>query len=171
MAEEINFTELSEEETTEEKLNVSGVVDKLEFVDEDDATLTFDAGKRLQIELRDANGNPYYYYLNKNGVKKLHDYLGKYCEKINAIPRFFLDKRAGCAAVRDRQHIKHDPTYPGLHKDTVDVVEYRHGYTANNQWNMNETDIEDLNSLCEDLNEKHNLLKLWKPIDGLDLTK
>jgi hypothetical protein len=30
--------------------------------------------------------------------------------------RYFLDKRVGCAAVRDRQHPDYDETYPGLHQ-------------------------------------------------------
>lgn len=41
--------------------------------------------------------------------------------------RFFIDERGGCIAVRDRLHPLHDPTYPGLHNDTADVIFYAHG--------------------------------------------
>lgn len=40
-------------------------------------------------------------------------------------PRYFVDERVGCIAVRDQKHT--DPEYPGLHEDTEGVVWYRHG--------------------------------------------
>lgn len=40
-------------------------------------------------------------------------------------PRYFVDERGGCVAVRDRTRT--DPDYPGLHHDTEGVVLYRHG--------------------------------------------
>lgn len=36
--------------------------------------------------------------------------------------RYFVDKRVGCIAVRDR--LQTDPDYPGLHSDTRGVVRY-----------------------------------------------
>lgn len=76
--------------------------------------------------------------------------------KPDVLPRYFVDIRGGCAAVRDRLNRKYDPTYPGLHRDTVDVVEYRHGFTGNGQWNMKPEDIEELNNVCESLNYNYN---------------
>jgi hypothetical protein len=37
-------------------------------------------------------------------------------------PRYFVDERIGCIAVRDRA--KTDPEYPGLHPDTEGVVKF-----------------------------------------------
>jgi hypothetical protein len=66
--------------------------------------------------------------------------------------RYFVDVRSGCAAVRDREHEKYDPTYPGLHSDTSDIFEYRHGYIGEDSWNMKQEDIDYLNNLCDTLN-------------------
>lgn len=68
--------------------------------------------------------------------------------------RYFVDIRSGCGAVRDREHEDFDETYQGLHHDTCDVVEYKHGYTDNGIWMMSEDDIKYLNDLCENLNNK-----------------
>ena len=40
------------------------------------------------------------------------------------MPRYFVDIRGGCGAVRDKWHKSYDEDYPGLHSDTPDVVEY-----------------------------------------------
>ena len=56
--------------------------------------------------------------------------------------RFFIDKRAGCIAVRDRQHPQYDSTYQGLHFDTPDVICYFHGKQGKDSWyvgNMEES--------------------------------
>ena len=37
-------------------------------------------------------------------------------------PRFYVDERAGCVAVRDRT--KTNPDYPGLHEHTAGVVKF-----------------------------------------------
>lgn len=37
-------------------------------------------------------------------------------------PRYFVDDRTGCIAVRDRRWT--DPEYQGLHRDTVGVVRF-----------------------------------------------
>jgi len=69
--------------------------------------------------------------------------------------RFILDIRCGCAAVRDTKHPKYDKDYPGLHKDTCDVVEYRHGFQNHEKgcWEMKEEDIQFLKDYCDSLNE------------------
>ncbi len=70
------------------------------------------------------------------------------------MPRFFLDKRAGCAAIRDRQHPKYNEDYQGLHNDTPDVVEYIHGFQNHDEkcWDMKPEDIEYLENYCASLN-------------------
>lgn len=70
------------------------------------------------------------------------------------MPRFFLDKRAGCAAIRDRQHPKYNEDYQGLHNDTCDVVEYKHGFQNHEKgcWDMSPEDIEYLENYCASLN-------------------
>lgn len=66
--------------------------------------------------------------------------------------RYFLDIRSGCAAVRDSYHPKHEKGYPGLHHDTIDVVEYRHGFRSEDGWAMKQSDIDYLTELCNKLN-------------------
>lgn len=70
------------------------------------------------------------------------------------MPRFILDVRVGCAAVRDTMHPRYNKDYPGLHHDTCDVVEYKHGYknTENGCWEMAEEDIKYLTNYCASLN-------------------
>lgn len=74
--------------------------------------------------------------------------------KDKPLPRYFLDIRGGCGAVRDKWHDTYHPDYPGLHSDTSDVVEYRHGYVSDGKWNMKEEDIELLTDLCSKLNNE-----------------
>lgn len=72
----------------------------------------------------------------------------------NVMPRFFVDLRSGCGAVRDRLHPNFDPDYQGLHNDTCDVVEYRHGFqnSETKSWDMKQEDIDFLNERCASLN-------------------
>lgn len=70
--------------------------------------------------------------------------------------RYFVDIRGGCGAVRDREYKSYDVTYPGLHSDTSDVVEYRHGFIGDNCWNMKQEDINELNELCNKLNNQQD---------------
>jgi hypothetical protein len=68
--------------------------------------------------------------------------------------RFILDIRCGCAAVRDTKHPEYDKDYQGLHLDTCDVVEYRHGFRNSEKgcWEMREEDIKFLTDYCASLN-------------------
>jgi hypothetical protein len=75
-------------------------------------------------------------------------------ETTRIMPRYFVDIRGGCGAVRDKWHESYDEDYEGLHNDTRDVVEYKHGYTDNGVWNMKQEDIDYLNQLCERLNNE-----------------
>ena len=70
------------------------------------------------------------------------------------MPRFILDVRCGCAAVRDTKHPRYDKDYQGLHHDTCDVVEYRHGYQNAEKgcWEMSDDDIKCLSDYCASLN-------------------
>lgn len=68
--------------------------------------------------------------------------------------RYFLDIRAGCAAIRDREHKDYDESYPGLHHYTPDVVEYIHGYTAYGRWTLSEDELDRLRDKCNELNKK-----------------
>jgi hypothetical protein len=74
--------------------------------------------------------------------------------KGDVMPRFILDIRCGCAAVRDTEHPRYDKDYPGLHHDTCDVVEYKHGYknTEKECWEMAGDDIKYLTDYCASLN-------------------
>lgn len=48
--------------------------------------------------------------------------------------RFFVDKRTGCVAVRDRLSPGHDPDYKGLHPDTPDIILYFIGTRVPKDW-------------------------------------
>lgn len=71
--------------------------------------------------------------------------------------RYFVDIRSGCAAIRDRHHPDYNPDYQGLHFDTIDVVEYKHGFQNKEiqSWDMLPEDIEHLVNKCKILNEKN----------------
>jgi len=70
--------------------------------------------------------------------------------------RFFVDIRGGCGAVRDSWHESFDKDYPGLHSDTPDVIDYKHGFTDNGVWKMNDDDVDFLNKLCDNLNKNNH---------------
>ncbi len=70
----------------------------------------------------------------------------------NPMPRYFLDIRSGCGAVRDKWHKDYDVDYPGLHQDTPGVVKYIHGQVEAGSWAMRNEDLEDLADLCNALN-------------------
>lgn len=75
--------------------------------------------------------------------------------KVNpALPRFFVDERGGCIAVRDRTLT--DPEYPGLHHDTEGVVWYRHGTTKDGCWSVDPKHVEEAKAECTRLNDEHN---------------
>lgn len=71
------------------------------------------------------------------------------------LPRYFVDERNGCAAVRDRHHPKYDKEYQGLHQDTPDVVVYAHGFQNHEKgcWEVKKIDIEYLKLECGRLNK------------------
>ena len=85
-------------------------------------------------------------------AQKIVDAWNSQLNQSRVIPRYFVDIRVGCGAVRDKWHESYDEDYPELHSDTPDVVEYKHGYIDNCVWNMWEKDVKYLNDLCERLN-------------------
>ena len=74
----------------------------------------------------------------------------------DTIPRFFVDIRVGCAAVRDREHPYYSIGYSGLFRDTADVVEYRQGFKNpdTGRWEIKEEDIRFLTEYCASLNKE-----------------
>ena len=87
-------------------------------------------------------------------AQKIVDAWNSQLNQSRVMPRYFVDIRGGCGAVRDKWHESYNEDYPGLHSDTPDVVEYKHGYTANGVWNMKDEDVKYLNDLCERLNNE-----------------
>jgi hypothetical protein len=73
----------------------------------------------------------------------------------HVMPRYFVDERGGCAAVRDNHHKGYDAEYNGLHQDTPDVVIYKHGHNSKDGWMMKPEDINFLNAQCERLNAEY----------------
>jgi hypothetical protein len=76
------------------------------------------------------------------------------------LDRYFLDVRSGCAAIRDRHHKNFDPTYPGLHEDTPDVVKYIHGKRTSSGWTLDSKEL----GMLEELKEK---LNIWPARDKI----
>jgi hypothetical protein len=79
--------------------------------------------------------------------------------------RYYIDKRIGCIAVRDRERI--DPDYNGLHADMEGVVQYWGGQRTKKKcsecghvqfagWDVSEADQRAAAELCDSLNLKPN---------------
>ena len=73
------------------------------------------------------------------------------------MPRFFVDERNGCIAIRDRQHPDFDIDYQGLDADLPDVVDFKMGeqikFSNFTTWDLAPEIISDFNSRCALLNE------------------
>jgi hypothetical protein len=79
-------------------------------------------------------------------------------------PRFYVDWRVGCVAVRDS--LKDSPDNPGLHEDTEGVVKFwmgkqavedvcpTCGSTLSRAWAVGEEVVAEAEKLCRELNEK-----------------
>jgi len=68
------------------------------------------------------------------------------------MPRFFVDERVGCIAIRDTQHPEFDVEYQGLDCELPDVVKFEIGTLINNEWVVSEEIIENFKSECASLN-------------------
>ena len=85
-------------------------------------------------------------------IRIVYDFEKEVTVPQDEFPRYFVDIRSGCGAVRDRKHENYNERHPGLHHDTSDVVEYKHGFQGKGPWNMLQEDIDYLNNLCNRLN-------------------
>lgn len=89
--------------------------------------------------------------------------------------RYFVDRRTGCIAVRDRDNTDHE--YQGLHPDTRGVVWYRHGeYTMSKcptcghetgcQWEVKTVDYIMAHYVAENLNDGEDLQSIVEHFGG-----
>ena len=69
------------------------------------------------------------------------------------MPRFFVDERVGCIAIRDSQHPDFDVEHQGLDHELPCVVKFKLGNLVNNEWIVSDETIEQFNSECASLNE------------------
>jgi len=73
------------------------------------------------------------------------------------MPRFFVDERNGCIAIRDRQHPDFDTDHQGLDADLPDVVDFKMGeqikFSKFTTWDLAPEIISDFNFRCASLNE------------------
>ena len=90
----------------------------------------------------------------KKALQTIDDYVTQ-LRLSHVMPRYFVDLRAGCGAVRDKHHKSYDEDYEGLHQDTPDVVIYKHGYKGEGRWEMKKEDIDFLNAECDRLNAEY----------------
>lgn len=70
----------------------------------------------------------------------------------DVMPRFFLDERVGCIAIRDSHHPDFDVEYQGLDSKLPDVVEFQMGKLVNNKWVVPEDVINAFREKCRILN-------------------
>ena len=90
----------------------------------------------------------------KKALQTIDDYVTQ-LRLSHVMPRYFVDLRGGCGAVRDKHHKSYDEDYNGLHQDTPDVVIYKHGYKGEKHWEMKKEDIDFLNAECDRLNAEY----------------
>jgi len=79
------------------------------------------------------------------------------CYKTTVMPRFFVDERNGCIAIRDRQHPDFDIDHQGLDANLPDVVDFKMGeqikFSNFTTWDLAPEIISDFKSRCALLNE------------------
>jgi hypothetical protein len=68
------------------------------------------------------------------------------------MPRFFLDERVGCIAIRDLHHPDFDVEHQGLDSELPDVVEFEMGKLVNNEWVVSEDVTNYFREKCRLLN-------------------
>jgi hypothetical protein len=68
------------------------------------------------------------------------------------MPRFFLDERVGCIAIRDSHHPDFDVEHQGLDSELPDVVEFQMGKLVNNEWVVSEDVTNSFKEKCRLLN-------------------
>ena len=74
----------------------------------------------------------------------------------DVMPRFFVDERAGCIAIRDRQHPDFDKDHQGLDADLPDVVAFEMGkqvkFGGFISWDLEPKIIKAFKNRCDILN-------------------
>jgi hypothetical protein len=68
------------------------------------------------------------------------------------MPRFFVDERVGCIAIRDSQHPDFDVEHQGLDPELPCVVKFEMGKLINNEWIVSDETIDQFRSECAFLN-------------------
>jgi len=81
------------------------------------------------------------------------------CTIADVMPRFFVDERVGCIAIRDTQHPEFDVEHQGLDSELPDVVKFEMGTLINNEWVVSEEMTEKFKSECASLNEAQHPYK------------
>ena len=74
----------------------------------------------------------------------------------SAMPRFFVDERAGCIAIRDRENPEFDKDHQGLDADLPDVVAFEMGKQVKFDkfigWDLEPKIIKAFKNRCDILN-------------------
>jgi hypothetical protein len=87
----------------------------------------------------------------------------KQSRKTGVMPRFFVDERNGCIAIRDRQHPDFDVEHKGLDADLPDVVDFKMGekikFSKFVTWDLSPEVIENFKYKCNLLNKNNFLNK------------
>ena len=70
----------------------------------------------------------------------------------SVMPRFFVDERVGCIAIRDTQHTDFDVEHQGLDSDMPCVVKFQMGNLVRNGWELREDTVQRFKDECASLN-------------------
>ena len=70
----------------------------------------------------------------------------------DVLPRFFVDKRVGCIAIRDSHHPEFNKEHQGLDYELPCIVKFKMGEYVNNEWNLSNQIIEQFILECNCLN-------------------
>jgi hypothetical protein len=77
----------------------------------------------------------------------------------DATPRFFVDERIGCIAIRDREHPDFDKDHQGLDADLPDVVAFEMGkqvkFDKFISWDLDPKIIKSFKNRCDILNRNY----------------
>ena len=84
--------------------------------------------------------------------KNLNEAENPTLSKGAVMPRFFLDIRLGCIAIRDSHHPDFDIEHQGLDSELPDVVEFEMGKLVNNEWVVSEDVTNSFKDKCRFLN-------------------
>lgn len=88
-----------------------------------------------------------------NTEKLSNEALNTPLRKGVVMPRFFVDERVGCIAIRDTHHPEYDVEHQGLDAELPDVVKFQMGTLVNNEWVVSDKITERFKTECASLNE------------------